>query len=85
MSTFGSIPIWAKPTIVTVWIDVIDSSSTPPAYLAVLETLKERLRSAQLRVAVAVNRELVLLFWQVGKEILTRQAQDADDCRRCCS
>jgi predicted nuclease of restriction endonuclease-like (RecB) superfamily len=48
---------------------------TSPEYLAVLEALKERLRTAQLRAAVAVNRELVLLYWSIGREILTRQAE----------
>ncbi|HEY9695861.1 MAG TPA: PDDEXK nuclease domain-containing protein [Trichocoleus sp.] len=40
-----------------------------------LQDLKERIRSAQVRAALAVNRELVLLYWQIGQEILTRQQQ----------
>ncbi|MDZ8032526.1 MAG: DUF1016 N-terminal domain-containing protein [Nostoc sp. DedSLP04] len=31
--------------------------------------------SAQLRVAVAVNKELLLLYWQIGRDILNRQQQ----------
>ncbi len=34
------------------------------------------LRSAQLRAALAVSRELVLLYWQIGREILRRQEQE---------
>jgi predicted nuclease of restriction endonuclease-like (RecB) superfamily len=49
--------------------------SRPPEYLAFLEALKERLRSAQVRAALAVNRELVLLYWSLGREILARQAE----------
>jgi predicted nuclease of restriction endonuclease-like (RecB) superfamily len=41
-----------------------------------LGQIKERIRSAQLRAAVAVNRELVLLYWQIGREILTRQEHE---------
>lgn len=35
----------------------------------------DRIQNAQIRAAVAVNRELVLLYWQIGREILTRQQQ----------
>lgn len=35
--------------------------------------MKERIRDAQLRAAVNVNRELVLLYWGIGREILNRQ------------
>lgn len=44
-------------------------------YEAFLRDLKERIRDAQLRAAIAVNRELVLLYWRIGHEILTRQQQ----------
>jgi predicted nuclease of restriction endonuclease-like (RecB) superfamily len=35
--------------------------------------LKQRIRSAQQRASLSVNRELVLLFWQIGRDILERQ------------
>lgn len=44
-------------------------------YGELLEGLKARIRSAQLRAALAVNRELVLLYWQIGREILARQRE----------
>ncbi|MGB8770926.1 MAG: DUF1016 N-terminal domain-containing protein, partial [Candidatus Korobacteraceae bacterium] len=47
----------------------------PADYAQLLETLKDRIRAAQLRAGLAVNRELVLLYWQIGREILERQAQ----------
>jgi predicted nuclease of restriction endonuclease-like (RecB) superfamily len=40
-----------------------------------LRDLKERIRNSQVRAALAVNRELVLLYWQIGCEILKRQQQ----------
>ncbi|BAZ18134.1 hypothetical protein NIES4071_100170 [Calothrix sp. NIES-4071] len=40
-----------------------------------LNFLKERIRNAQVRAVLSVNRELVLLYWQIGNEILTRQQQ----------
>jgi predicted nuclease of restriction endonuclease-like (RecB) superfamily len=42
-------------------------------YEAFLSTLKTRVRTAQLRASLAVNRELVLLYWQIGRDILERQ------------
>jgi predicted nuclease of restriction endonuclease-like (RecB) superfamily len=44
-------------------------------YEKFLRDLKERIRNAQIRAALAVNKELVLLYWQVGKDILSRQHQ----------
>ncbi|MBD2054476.1 DUF1016 domain-containing protein [Oculatella sp. FACHB-28] len=40
-----------------------------------LRNLKERIRTAHVRAALAVNRELVALYWQIGQEILARQQQ----------
>ena len=48
----------------------------PQGYAELLGQIKERIRSAQLRAAIAVNRELVLLYWQIGREILARQKQE---------
>jgi predicted nuclease of restriction endonuclease-like (RecB) superfamily len=45
----------------------------PPDYTGWLASLKQRIRSAQQRAALAVNRELVLLYWQIGQDILARQ------------
>ena len=35
--------------------------------------LKARIRKAQTHAFAAVNSELVLLYWQIGKDILARQ------------
>lgn len=52
-----------------------DITPTPPGYAAWLADLKTRIHNAQQRAALAVNRELVLLYWQMGQDILARQAQ----------
>ncbi len=49
-------------------------SDTPTGYADWLADLKSRIHTAQQRAALAVNRELVLLYWQIGRDILTRQA-----------
>jgi len=47
----------------------------PPAgYVAWFIELKARIQTAQQRTAVAANQELVLLYWQIGRDILARQA-----------
>ncbi len=48
---------------------------TGNGYEAFLGDLKDRIRTAQVRAGLAVNRELVLLYWGIGREILARQAQ----------
>ncbi len=42
-------------------------------YDDLLWSLKERIRAAQVRAALSVNRELVLLYWEIGRSILERQ------------
>jgi len=46
----------------------------PQGYADWLVELKDRIHNAQQRATLAVNRELVLLYWQIGRDILTRQA-----------
>ena len=53
------------------------SLTAPPAgYADWLAELKTRIHTAQQRAALAVNRELVLLYWQIGRDILERQARE---------
>ncbi len=47
----------------------------PSDYAALLGDLKLQIRQAQVRAALSVNRELVLLYWQIGQRILQRQQQ----------
>lgn len=48
----------------------------PPAgYADWLTELKTRIHTAQQRATLAVNRELVLLYWRIGRDILARQAE----------
>ena len=45
----------------------------PTTYAPLLADLKARVRVAQVKAAVAVNRELILLYWHIGREILRAQ------------
>ena len=50
-------------------------SAVPEGYADWLTELKGRIHTAQQRATLAVNRELVLLYWQIGRDILARQAE----------
>ncbi len=49
--------------------------AAPQGYADWLAELKARIHLAQQRATLAVNRELVLLYWQIGHDILQRQAE----------
>lgn len=48
----------------------------PDAYDDFFRDLKEQIRSAQLKAALAVNQQLIVLYWRIGKEILHRQKNE---------
>ena len=50
-------------------------TSMPGEYTDWLADLKSRIHSARQSSVLAVNRELVGLYWQIGRDILTRQAE----------
>lgn len=42
-------------------------------YIETLDTLKQKIKTAQLKAGLAVNAEMLLLYWEIGKTILDRQ------------
>ncbi|MCP1715527.1 putative nuclease of restriction endonuclease-like (RecB) superfamily [Methanocalculus alkaliphilus] len=52
------------------------SDALPEDYPTFLAALKVRIRQAQTRAILSVNRELILLYWQIGREIMERQEQE---------
>jgi predicted nuclease of restriction endonuclease-like (RecB) superfamily len=47
----------------------------PDGYSDWLAELKVKIHNAQQRATLAVNHELILLYWQIGRDILSRQAE----------
>ena len=45
----------------------------PSDYEQALEKIKAQIKFSQIKAAVSVNRELVMLYWNIGREILQRQ------------
>lgn len=50
-----------------------NGQAAPQEYAAVLGEIKARIRSAQYAALRAVNRELVSLYWGIGRAIVERQ------------
>lgn len=42
-------------------------------YIEWIETLKQKIRAAQIKASVAVNVEMILLYWDIGKSIVEQQ------------
>ena len=52
------------------------SDLTPGSYHEFLRDLKAKIRQSQVKAALSVNREMILLYWQIGQDILERQQQE---------
>lgn len=50
--------------------------TVPAGYSQLLDELKTRVRAAQLKAAVAANRELIQLYWDIGRMIVERQQHE---------
>lgn len=56
---------------------VAEIRSTMPAdYAVVLGTIKQRIQEERLRVVLAANAALIMLYWDIGKTILERQERE---------
>jgi predicted nuclease of restriction endonuclease-like (RecB) superfamily len=51
-------------------------TARPAGYAEWLADLKARVHAAQQRAALAVNSELLRLYWQLGRDILDRQERE---------
>ena len=49
------------------------SNPIPEDYSNLLVEVKQRIRSAQYEALKAVNKELIALYWDIGRIIITRQ------------
>lgn len=52
------------------------ASIVPDGYQDFLEALKARISSARIQASLAVNAELVKLYFEIGREIITRQERE---------
>lgn len=48
----------------------------PSGYGPFLEDLKARIRATQIKAALSANRELIALYWDIGRAIVARQRSE---------
>ena len=49
---------------------------SPAEYTKFITSLKAKIRSAQIKAVVAVNSELIKLYWEIGKDIIEKQERE---------
>ena len=49
------------------------TTNLPSNYPALLGEIKQRIRAAQYEALKAVNKELIALYWDIGRLIMERQ------------
>jgi predicted nuclease of restriction endonuclease-like (RecB) superfamily len=54
----------------------LTSTGLPADYPVFLESLKSRVQQAQTRAMLSVNRELIQLYWDIGRLIVERQERE---------
>ncbi|HXA61834.1 MAG TPA: DUF1016 N-terminal domain-containing protein, partial [Streptosporangiaceae bacterium] len=52
------------------------SSPIPDGYFDLLSDIKQEIAGARLRTALAVNSEMIALYWRIGRHILDRQTDE---------
>lgn len=53
------------------------SKLVPAEYIDLLSEVKERVRNAQYAALRSVNRELIALYWDIGRMIVGRQVENS--------
>jgi predicted nuclease of restriction endonuclease-like (RecB) superfamily len=46
------------------------------AYQSLFSDIKQKIQRSQVKAAVAVNSEMILLYWEIGKSIAEKQSQE---------
>ena len=56
---------------------IMSNNLVPEGYAELLESLKARIANARIKAALSVNRELIMLYWEIGGIILERQKKQS--------
>lgn len=56
--------------------ETTESRELPANYPELLHEIKDRIQKARVKAALSVNRELILLYWEIGRRILESQEQE---------
>ena len=55
------------------YISCMDNKIQSQEYYSWINNLKSKIHSAQIKVALSVNSQLLELYWEIGKDISERQ------------
>jgi predicted nuclease of restriction endonuclease-like (RecB) superfamily len=66
-----------SPAKAAVAREAAGADTLPRGYAELLDGVKARIRAAQVRASLSVNRELIALFWNIGRLIAQRQRVEA--------
>lgn len=55
--------------------DIQDNKINPSDYIVFFEDIKKRIREANYKALKEVNKELIALYWDIGKQIVDKQEQ----------
>jgi predicted nuclease of restriction endonuclease-like (RecB) superfamily len=55
----------------------VSIKSLPDGYGTVLEDIKSKIKAAQLRALSAVNKELISIYWEIGKTVHDQQQSES--------
>ena len=53
-----------------------DDFLLPETYKGLLKEIKDKVRSSQLKAAVAVNQEMLKLYWDIGSRLFEKQKSE---------
>lgn len=53
-----------------------ESNRLPDRYPELLDELKDHIQRARVKASLSVNRELILLYWEIGRRTLDHQAEE---------
>lgn len=53
-----------------------NANALPKGYKEFVARLKNKIKTSQIKAATSVNRELIRLYWDIGKDIVERQEKD---------
>ncbi len=51
----------------------MNSTTLSKDYMSFLNNIKSAIQNAHIRAHLAVNKELIILYWHIGNEILNRK------------
>src|SRR5689334_477914 len=57
-------------------LDAPSRAGLPLDYGSTLHEIQERIRQARIRVVLAANSSMILLYWEIGRLILSRQQRE---------